>query len=214
MDRMPCGIIRLVIAEDQKLIRQGLAALLNDSSVEVIGEAEDGVAAIEMARLTVPDVILMDLSMPSLDGIEATRQIKKELPSVRVLILTGSNGKNRIAEALAAGADGYASKSLSQGELLTAIGAVHAGNGYLAPGIKIESADDRNGDDAFGIPLTAREREVVKLIARGVTNKAIAATLSIAVKTVETHRMKIMRKLDLHSAADIATYAVRRGLIE
>jgi DNA-binding NarL/FixJ family response regulator len=207
--------IRILIAEDQLLVRQGLAALLKAEDVEIIGEVEDGAAAVDKAALLKPDIVLMDLSMPVLDGVEATRQIKRRLPAVRVLVLTVANCERRVAEALAAGADGYALKKLGHEELMAAITSVRAGRSYLGPGIDAAQVREHlAGPDAGAAALTPREREVLRLIAQGLKNREIADSLSIAIKTVETHRTKIMQKLDLHNSAELATYAIRRGLIE
>lgn len=207
--------IRILIAEDQQLVRQGLTALLKAEDVEIVGEAEDGSGAVEMARALKPDIVLMDLSMPVLDGVEATRRIKRIAPQIRVLILTIANCERRVAEALAAGADGYALKKLGHDELMAAISSVRSGKHYLGPGLNEEAVREYlDGADTVAVALTAREREVLRLIAQGLKNREIAETLSIAIKTVETHRTKIMQKLDLHNSAELATYAMRRGLIE
>ncbi len=207
--------IRILIAEDQQLVRQGLAALLKAEDIEIVGEAEDGEAAVDMARALRPDIVLMDLSMPVLDGVEATRRIKRLAPQIKVLILTVANCERRVAEALAAGADGYALKKLGHDELMAAIAAVRSGKHYLGPGLNEEAVREYlDGADTVAVALTAREREVLRLIAQGLKNREIAETLSIAIKTVETHRTKIMQKLDLHNSAELATYAMRRGLIE
>ena len=207
--------VRILIAEDQLLVRQGLAALLRPEDVEIVGEAEDGEAAVSMARALKPDIVLMDLTMPILDGVEATRRIKRQAPQVRVLVLTIANCERRVAEALAAGADGYALKKLGHEELMAAIASVRNGRSYLGPGI---DADQVRAylEEGEGTPvaLTNREGEVLRLIAQGMKNREIADSLSIAVKTVETHRTKIMQKLDLHNSAELATYAIRRGLID
>jgi len=208
--------VRILIAEDQQLVRQGLVALLAVDDVTVVGEAEDGRGAIEMARSLAPDVVLMDLSMPEIDGVEATRRIKQVAPQVKVLVLTIANCERRVAEALAAGADGYALKKLGHGELMAAITAVCSGKTYLGPGLSEDLVKEYldGGDAGGGGSLTAREREVLRLIAQGQKNREIADDLGIAVKTVETHRTKIMQKLDLHNSAELAAYAIRRGLIE
>lgn len=207
--------VRILIAEDQQLVRQGLVALLAVDDVTIVGEAEDGRGAVEMARALAPDVVLMDLSMPELDGVEATRRIKQVAPQVRVLALTVANCERRVAEALAAGADGYALKKLGHAELMAAINAVCAGKTYLGPGLSEDLVKEYlEGADLLTGSLTAREREVLQLIARGHKNREIADELGIAIKTVETHRTKIMQKLDLHNSAELAAYAIRRGLIE
>ena len=207
--------IRILIAEDQELVRQGLAALLAVDDVTIVGEAEDGRGAVTLAQSLLPDVVLMDLSMPELDGVEATRRIKRLTPQVKVLVLTIANCERRVAEALAAGADGYALKKLGHGELMAAITAVCSGKTYLGPGLSEDLVKEYlEGGDGGGASLTARERQVLRLIAQGQKNREIADELGIAVKTVETHRTKIMQKLDLHNSAELAAYAIRRGLIE
>jgi len=207
--------IRLLIAEDQQLIRQGLAALLGDEDIVIEGEASNGADAVALAIRLRPDLVLMDLSMPGLDGVEATRRIKHTLPQIRVLVLSGASFENRVAEAFAAGADGYALKKLGQDELKSAIRAVAAGRRYLGPGIDPDLVREYiEAEATVGIKLTDREREVLQLIAKGFKNREISDTLKIAVKTVETHRTKIMQKLDLHNSAELATYAIRRGMIE
>jgi len=208
------GLVRILIAEDQELVRQGLAALLKTEAVDIVGEAEDGAAAVEMTRALRPDIVLMDLSMPTLDGVEATRRIKRASPQIRVLILTIANCERRVAEALAAGADGYALKKTGHAELMSAIGTVCAGKTYLGPGLNEDMVREILDGGEAGAVLTARESEVLRLIAQGLKNREIADTLSIAIKTVETHRTKIMQKLDLHNSAELATYAIRRGLID
>lgn len=207
--------IRILIAEDQLLVRQGLAALLKAEDVQIIGEAEDGATAVDMAKSLKPDIVLMDLSMPGLDGVEATRRLKRAAPQIRVLILTIANCERRVAEALAAGADGYALKRLGHEELMAAINSVRMGRQYLGPGLDVDLVREHlDGGEANVPALTARELEVLRLIAQGLKNREIADTLSIAIKTVETHRTKIMQKLDLHNSAELAAYAIRRGLIE
>lgn len=207
--------VRIVIAEDQQLVRQGLVALLASNDVAIVGEAQNGRIAIDMARSLTPDVVLMDLSMPEMDGVEATRQIKRLAPRVKVLVLSAANCEKRVAEALAAGADGYALKKMSHGDLIEAIGAVASGRPYLGPGLSEDLVREHlAGEEPGGINLTGREREVLRLIARGLKNREIAKDLGIAVKTVETHRTKIMQKLDLHNSAELAAYAIRRGMIE
>nr|WP_283091908.1 response regulator transcription factor [Magnetospirillum sulfuroxidans] len=204
-----------MIAEDQLLVRQGLAALLKAEDVLIVGEAEDGAAAVDMAKSLKPDIVLMDLSMPGVDGVEATRRLKRAAPQIRVLILTVANCERRVAEALAAGADGYALKRLGHEELMTAINSVRMGRQYLGPGLDVQQVREHLDGGEMNVPaLTARELEVLRLIAQGLKNREIADTLSIAIKTVETHRTKIMQKLDLHNSAELATYAIRRGLIE
>ena len=207
--------IRLVIVEDQQLVRQGLTALLSDGNFAVVGEASDGSGAVELSASLIPDLVLMDMSMPGLDGVEATRRIKAAQPQVKVLVLSAAAHENRVAEAFAAGADGYALKRSGKDELREAIEAVAAGRKYLGPGIDPELVREYiEAEATVGVKLTDRERQVLELIAKGFKNREISETLKIAIKTVETHRTKIMQKLDLHNSAELATYAIRRGMIE
>jgi two-component system, NarL family, response regulator NreC len=195
--------IRLLIAEDQQLIRQGLAALLIDTDIIIEAEASDGESAVNLALKWRPDLVLMDLAMPGIDGVEATRRIKRAMPQIKILILSGASFENRVAEAFSAGADGYALKKLGQDELKSAIRAVACGKRYLGPGIDPELVREYiEAELTVGIKLTDRERQVLELIAKGFKNREISGTLNIAVKTVETHRTKL------------ATYAIRRGMIE
>jgi DNA-binding NarL/FixJ family response regulator len=192
-----------------------LVALLSHDDITIVGEADDGRSAVEMVRSTKPDVVLMDLSMPEVDGVEATRRIKQTMPAIKVLVLTIANCERRVAEALAAGADGYALKKTGHAELIAAITTVVAGKTYLGPGLSEELVKEYlDGGEGGGVTLTPRERQVLQLIAQGQKNREIADELGIAIKTVETHRTKIMQKLDLHNSAELAAYALRRGLIE
>ena len=210
------GRIRVLIAEDQQLIRQAVGALLVGDLIEIVGEAGDGLVAVDMAGVIQPDVVLMDIAMPKLDGIEATRRIKRLAPKVRVLMLTSTVSERQAADAVAAGADGYALKLLGRDELMAAMARVRAGTTYLAPGLDAAKVREMVEEQSFERPvaLTAREREVVRLIAQGMSNREIADALNVAFKTADAHRTNAMQKLGVHNSAELATYAIRLGLIE
>jgi len=210
------GRIRILIAEDHQLIRQALGALLLGEQVEIVGEAGDGLAAVDLAGAIQPDVVLMDIAMPKLDGVEATRRIKRLAPKVPVLMLTSTASERQAADALAAGADGYALKMLGREELMAALAQVRAGKTYLAPGLDATKVRDLVDELSFDqrVALTAREREVVRLIAQGMSNREIAGALNVAFKTADAHRTNAMQKLGVHNSAELATYAIRHGLIE
>ena len=211
---------RIVIAEDHTILREGLQALLSSSQdFEVVGEAEDGRDAIQCAEKHKPDLVLMDLSMPRMSGMEAIREIKKRCPQTKILALTVHKTEEYILAALQAGANGYISKDATHDELLLAIKSVLKGKTYLSPGISekvvegyLEGKKAVKSKTAWDT-LTQREREILKLIAEGYTNKEIAAYLFISVKTVETHRTHLMKKLDLHNISALTAFAIEKGLI-
>jgi len=213
--------IRILLADDHTILRQGLKRILElDPAFEVVGEAGDGRDAVKKAEALTPDVVVMDISMPILNGIEATRQIAKALPKTKILILTVHEDDRIALEILEAGATGYLLKDAAGEELIAAIKAVHRGDSYLSPSIakKVISQflDVAKGkvqpEDRFSL-LTSREREILQLIAEGYSNKEIGDMLYISEKTVKTHRENIMRKLDLHNVAELVKYAMRRGII-
>ena len=211
--------LRVVICEDHELVRQGIVLLLaSESDIEVVGEAGDGFDAVALCRRLQPDVVLMDLCMPNMGGLEAIREIRARQPGVRLLVLTVANSEQRVAESLRAGADGYAMKTAGRADLIAAIRAVAAGRRYLGEGIsrsRVERLLRDGGEQSTPLELlTPRERQVFRLIAQGLRNREVAEKLFISLKTVETHRANIMQKLDLHSAVELATYAVKEGLLE
>lgn len=211
--------IRVLIVDDHTVLRDTLRLLLEmNGEVEVIGEASDGRQAIDMAEQLKPDVVLMDTAMPGLNGIEATAQIRKRMPKTKILILSGYGHEDQVRAALRAGASGYVLKSSSSEELLLAIRTVNQSNTYLsqalAEGDRLRSyllaTEGRGGREAS---LSAREREVLQLIAEGYTNRAIAERLFISVKTVEAHKEHIVQKLGVRGSAELIRYAIRKGLI-
>lgn len=210
--------IRILLADDHAIVREGVRMLLNaQPDIEVVGEACNGEEAIALAKTLAPDIILMDIGMPQLNGLEATRALKAVQPDTNILILTMHEGEDYFFSILAAGASGYVLKGAGSGELLSAIRAVQRGGVYLYPTMAKKLMADyikghKNGGDDNG--LTPREREVLKLIAEGKTNREIAEDLVLSLNTVQTHRLHIMEKLNLHSRSELVKYAIRRGLID
>ena len=211
---------RILIVEDRTIVREGLRLLvISDERYSITGEAEDGHAAIKAARELQPDLILMDLSMPRMNGMEAIREIKKENPAIKILVLTVHDTDEFIIASLDAGADGYILKDASKAELMLAIENVLEGKPFLSPGISekiISGFLSRQHPQKHKTPLqglTHREREILKLIAEGYKNKSIAELLCISVNTVEKHRENIMHKLELHNTSGLTSFAIENGLI-
>ena len=214
------GQLRILIADDHPIVRQGLRKVLEERrDWNVVAEAGDGREAIRLAELHRPDVAIIDVAMPLLNGIEVVRQLARRTPSTRVLVLTMHADEAYVAQVLQAGAAGYVLKDSADVDLLRAIGEIARGQSFFSPAIAGAMRDDDLGRrrergvvDRYET-LSDREREIFQLIAEGQTNKQIAVRLSVSPSTVETHRAHIMEKLDLHSAAEIVLYAVRRGVI-
>ncbi|RJR43331.1 MAG: DNA-binding response regulator [Desulfobacteraceae bacterium] len=211
---------RIVIAEDHKILREGLKSLLRTiEDLEVVGEAEDGIEAIRCVEERNPDLLLLDLSMPRMNGISVTRDLKSRLPEVKILVLTIYDAEDYILEAFRSGVDGYCLKDANHSELLSAIRSVLDGKKYLSPTIseKVMAGflDERKTlkQRSSWDTLTQREREVVKLVGEGYKNKEISDFLCISVKTVEKHRSNIMRKLDVHTSSAITAIAIDKGLV-
>ncbi len=210
----------IIIVEDHTIVREGLKSLLSsDQDFEVVGEAQDGREAIQCVENLTPDIVVMDLSMPRMHGIEAIREIRKRRPETRILVLTVHKNEEYILATFQAGANGYVLKDATHAELVNAIRTLLMGKPYLSPAIsetvlegylegkrslKVESSWDT---------LTPREREILKLIAEGHKNKEIADFLCISVKTAEKHRANLMKKLDLHSVSAVTAFAMKQGLI-
>jgi DNA-binding NarL/FixJ family response regulator len=212
---------RILIVEDRTIVREGLRLLVtSDERYTIAGEAEDGHAAIKVARELQPELILMDLSMPRMNGMDAVREIKKLCPSTKILVLTVHDTDEFIIASLEAGADGYILKDANKTELMLAIENVLEGKPFLSPGIseKIISgylSRQRLQKTKTSLQgLTHREREILKLIAEGYKNKSIAELLCISANTVEKHRENIMNKLDLHNASGLTAFAIENGLIQ
>ncbi len=211
---------RIVIAEDHTILREGLRSLLSyNSEFEIVGEAEDGREAIRCVEKFKPDLILMDLSMPRMNGMEAISEIKKRFKETKILVLTVHKTEEYILATLKAGADGYILKDSTHAELMMAVKNVLSGKQYISPGISekviegyLEGRKTLKARTAWET-LTQREREILKLIAEGYKNKEIADELCISVKTVEKHRANLMEKLDLHNVQALTTFAIERGLV-
>jgi DNA-binding NarL/FixJ family response regulator len=212
---------RILIAEDHNLLRQGLRSLVSSlPDFEVVGEGRDGKEAVRQAIALTPDLILMDPSMPGMNGIEATAQIKRRMPAVKVVALTAYKTDEYVREALRAGADGYILKDASYDELVMALRSVIGGKKFLSPDVSghlVDSYLHGGRPEAKAAPwdkLTARERSILKLIAEGRTNRAAAEFLNVSPKTVEKHRANLMRKLGLRNVAELTLVALESGLIE
>jgi DNA-binding NarL/FixJ family response regulator len=210
--------IKVLLADDHAILREGLRTLVDGlSGMEVIGEAGNGHEAVRLATEGKPDVVVMDVNMPDLNGVEATRQLMKELPGVKVIALSMYSDRRFVAGMLKAGASGYMLKSSAFDELLTALRTVIAGNVYLSPkitGVLVEDYIGYLAEEKLAPTevLTAREREILQLLAEGKSARKIASKLHVSEKTVHTHRQNIMEKLDIHSVAELTKYAVREGM--
>ncbi len=215
------GSIRVLLADDHTILRQGIRVLLeNHEDIEVVGEASDGREAISLAKQFRPDVVLMDIAMPLLNGLEATRQIKHDFPEISILVLTMYDTEEYVSQILRAGAAGYVLKKVAATELVSAIRAVYQGEAFLYPSVTRTVLEDYLRRVASGQKLdsyetlTNREREIVQLVAEGHTNKEIAKILCISIKTVQTHRTHLMEKLGMHDRSELIKYAVQRGIIQ
>jgi DNA-binding NarL/FixJ family response regulator len=210
--------VRIIIADDHRIVREGLRHLLEKrTDFKVVAEAADGESAVRLAKELSPNIVILDISMPGLNGIEATRKILAERPAVKVLVLSMHSDRRFVIESLKAGAAGYLLKDSAFDELARAIEVVMARGAYLSPAItevvvRDYVAQAGSGDDAAFSVLSPREREVLQLMAEGASTKVIAARLAVSVKTVESYRQQVMEKLDLHSVAELTKYAIREGL--
>ncbi len=212
--------LSIVLADDHTILREGLRALLTaDANLEVVGEARDGREAVRCVEKLGPDLLLMDLSMPRMSGMDAIREIKKRYPDTKIIALTVHKTEEYLLTTLQAGADGFVLKDATHDELIMAIKNVMGGKSYLSPGVseKIIEGYLKGKKSTKSLSawesLSQREREVLKLIAEGYKNKEIAGDLCISLKTVEKHRANLMKKLDLHNAAALTVYAVDKGLV-
>ncbi len=209
----------IVVADDHKIVREGLVRLLEErDDFSVIGEASDGEEAVQMVLDRQPDVVIMDIWMPRLGGIDATRRIGKKGSNAKILVLSMHESRTYVEEVLRAGASGYIVKNSAPSDLIQAIDAVCSGASYLSPAItqQVVDAIARPGDGSpSGVSvLTDREREVLQLIAEGLSSKEIASMLGVSLKTVDSHRSNLMEKLDIHKVSGLVRFAIRAGLVE
>lgn len=210
--------IRIIIADDHEIMREGLRNLINKQpGMEVIAEAEDGRMAVDLVRELTPDVVIMDIAMPVLNGIEATRQIMSDFPNIKIIALSMHSDRRFLANMLGAGASGYLLKNCAFKELIYAIQSVMSNQIYLSPAIVSIVIDDyvhhlSSADVSNPSVLTPREREVLQLLAEGKTTKEIASCLNVSVTTIDTHRKNIMEKLGYHNIADLIKFAIREGI--
>lgn len=213
--------INVFLADDHTIVRKGIKSILEQSpDIQVVGEAEDGKSAIDEIEKIMPDIAVIDISMPLLNGIEVTRIIGKRNPEIKIIILSQYSSDEYVFEVLKAGARAYVLKKAAPEELIAAIHAVFNGHSYLSPEISKKVTDQLIKSKGLMVPptktvkLTPREREVLQLIAEGHKNRQIADILFVSIKTIESHRTKIMEKLDLHNAAEITRYAISQGIIQ
>jgi DNA-binding NarL/FixJ family response regulator len=212
---------KIFIVEDHRLFREGLKSMLNSrADIDIVGEAEDGLQAVRRIRKTTPDLVLLDLSMPKMGGISVMKEVKRVLPETRIIALTIHESDQFVLEAFDAGADGYCIKDASRKELMLAVDSVLEGKTYISPDISDQVMEGyltgrkKLKENSRWDTVTQREREVLKLLAEGYTNKDIAGFLHISVKTVEKHRANLIGKLDLHNIAQLTAYAIENGLVE
>jgi DNA-binding NarL/FixJ family response regulator len=207
--------LSLLLADDHILVRQGLRSLLDREKIQVIAEAADGQEVIRLAEAHHPDIAVLDISMPTLNGIDAARELGRSCPKTKVILLTQHEEEQYLHEALQSGVRGYVLKSQVVNDLVHAIRQVSRGGFYLSPGVSQAVVEAyRTKSERPSDPLSVRERQVLQLIAEGKSTKDVASLLGISVKTAESHRSRLMRKLDIHETASLVRYAVRRGLIQ
>lgn len=214
--------IKVMLCDDHAILRSGLTRLLGEQEdIEVVGEAENGREAVQKVQELYPDIVLMDIGMPVMNGMEATKQIKKRNPDIKVLVLTMHDNEEYLFQVLQAGASGYVLKKAADSDLVNAIHVVARGDCFLYPSAAKMVVEDyleklRSGQEPTSSydTLTDREREILKLVAEGYTNREIAESLFISVKTVETHKSNIMEKLNLHKRAELVRYAIRKGILQ
>jgi two-component system response regulator NreC len=212
-------LYRIVLADEHILFRRGMKRIINEvPGMQVVGEANDGQEAIDLVKSLLPDLAILDISMPKMNGIEACREIRRLAPEVKILVLTMHKDREYLYQAISAGAQGYLLKEDSDEELFAAIGAIRKGAIYVTKALAGVVSTDISalflkGDRRFSRSLTGREREILKLVAEGKSNSEVAEVLRISVRTVETHRANLMNKLDLRNTAELVKYAVQNGLV-
>jgi DNA-binding NarL/FixJ family response regulator len=205
---------RVLLADDHQIVRQGLRGILVAAGHEVIGEASDGREALKLARTLNPDIAVLDLSMPLLNGLDAAREMRRLAPDIKIILLTMYTDKGYVLQALRAGARGYVLKTQAAEDLISAIREILRGETYLSPGVAASVVDAvLETSNEVADPLTARERQILQLVAEGNTTKEIARLLNVSFKTAESHRNHIMKKLDIHEVAGLVRYAIRQGLL-
>lgn len=212
--------MRILLADDQGIVRRGMRALLEtDPQLEVVAEASDGQEALRLCETAAPDIVILDVAMPKLNGIDVAAQAIKRNPALRTIVLSMYADESYVVRALAAGARGYLLKEATDDDLLPAVRAVAAGKSFFSPAVSqllledyVRHLQQRGLEDSYHL-LTDREKEVLQLLAEGRTNKEVASALDVGVSTVETHRANLMQKLGLHNTAEIVLYAVRKGVI-
>jgi two-component system, NarL family, response regulator NreC len=208
-------VLQILLADDHEIVREGLRALLVQQNLNVVGEASDGREAVRLAATILPDIAVLDYSMPLLNGLEAAREMRAISPSIKTILLTMHTEDRYVLEALRVGVTGYVVKTEASADLVRAIREVARGQIYLSPGISRAVVDAYlTKTELPADPLTAQERRVLLLIADGKRTKEIAQILGISVKTAESHRSRIMEKLDIHETAGLVRYAIRRGVVE
>jgi two-component system, NarL family, response regulator NreC len=207
--------IRVLLADDHVLVRQGVKSLLEREGIQVVGEARDGQEVMQLASKHSPDVAVIDVGMPLFNGLDAARELKRIAPKTKVILLTRHDEDEYLIEALRAGAKGYVLKNQAASDLVQAIQLVCHGQVYLSPGMSSVVVNAYLSKVELPVdPITSREREVLQLIAEGKSTKDIASLLGISVKTADSHRSRLMRKLDIHEVAGLVRYAVRKGLVQ
>jgi len=213
---VPGSVIRVLLADDHTIVRQGLKLILSShADLEVIGEAADGNQVVDLAEKLRPDIVLMDISMPELNGIEATKRMVQRDPRLKVLVLSMHKEAVYVREILRAGARGYILKDAIDTELVSAVRSVAHGDGYISPAVSGALLSDYRKDVTDPLDLLSnREREVLQLIAEGKTNKEIATKLNLSVYTIDSHRGKIMEKLNLHSVGELVRFAMKHGMVD
>jgi two-component system, NarL family, response regulator NreC len=206
---------RVILADDHVVVRQGLKGLLEREEIQVVGEASDGQEAIALATKFMPDVAVIDIGMPILNGLEAAREVRKASPRTKAILLTRHDEDQYVTEALRAGVKGYVLKNQAATDLVHAIHQVCRGGIYLSPSVSRAVVDAYlSKEEVNPDPLSARERQVIQLIVEGKSTREVAILLGISVKTAESHRARLMQKLDIHETAGLVRYAIRRGLVE
>jgi DNA-binding NarL/FixJ family response regulator len=207
--------VRILLADDHQIVREGLRILLEREHFDVTAEAVNGAEAIRLAEEVVPDVAILDLMMPVLNGLDAGREIRRRQPTVEVVLLTMHADEHQVSEALRSGIRGYVVKTQASDDLVHAIRAVRIGQTYLSPSVShLIVSGYLSGEPAPAQPLAPRERQVLQLVAEGKTSKEIAVVMGLSVKTAESYRGRVMEKLDIHDTAGLVRYAIRKGLVQ